>query len=232
MARLYGRRGEMSVIRKQQFFSTKIRRSMQYLRKAGTLFLTVSMLMMYLTACGSSDHGTPHVMMLGDIEIKPGETKIQELADAGYEFSDNGGVEMVPKEEGFGYTRTYTQVYDLNSKAEARTLYSSVVVLKDGEEAAMISIYNEEEKEITLAQCKISSITVYSTYFEADKVAVEGITWDELSAEALTEVLGEVTRSTDDKVYVWENRWYSLILRYQEDGTIESIATNFNAFTL
>ena len=205
---------------------------MQYLRKAGTLFLTVSMLMVYLTACGSSDHGTPHVMMLGDIEIKPGETTIQELADAGYEFSDNSSVEMVPEDEGFGYTWVYTQVYDLNAKAEARTLYSSVVVLKDGEVAAMISIYNEGEKEITLAQCKISYITVYITYFEADKVAVEGITWDKLSAEALTEVLGEVTRSTDDKVYVWENGWYSLILRYQEDGTIESIETNFNAFTL
>ena len=205
---------------------------MQYLRKAGTLFLTVSMLMVYLTACGSSDHGTPHVMMLGDIEIKPGETTIQELADAGYEFSDNSSVEMVPEDEGFGYTWVYTQVYDLNAKAEARTLYSSVVVLKDGEVAALISIYNEGEKEITLAQCKISYITVYITYFEADKVAVEGITWDKLSAEALTEVLGEVTRSTDDKVYVWENGWYSLILRYQEDGTIESIETNFNAFTL
>lgn len=222
----------MSITKKQQNCSMNVKKATQYLRKAWILLLTAFMLLMCLTACGTADSGTPHVMMLGDIEIKPGETTIQELADAGYEFSDNSGVEMVPKEEGFGYIRTYTQVYDLNAKAEARTLYPGVAVLKDGEEAAMISIYNEEEKEIALVQCKVSSITVYSTYVEVDKVSVEGIRWDKLSAEALEEVLGEVTRSTENKVYVWENRWYSLTLRYQEDGTIESIATNFNAFTL
>lgn len=222
----------MGTPKKEQFFKASEGRSKRRLQRITALVL--GMVMLGLTACGSSEAAaepaSPYAVKIGDKEVKPGETTVQELADAGYDFSDLSGREMSYDENG-ELTILFTQVFDLSSETEALTVYPSVTVVKDSQQAALISVCNESEENAPLSECIISSVTVYSNYWEADKAAFEGIAMESISDEALTEVIGEPKRVSDNKdKYTWERGLYTLELKYREDGTIESVRSNFNEF--
>lgn len=188
------------------------------------------MIMMCVAGCGLSVSTDPYVIKIGDKEIKTGETTVQELADAGYDFSDLSGRERIFGDD-FSSEWVYTQVYDLTSETEARTVYSAITVLKDGQQVALISICNESKDNAPLSDCKITSVTVYEYYWEVEKVSFEEISFEDLLFDGLTEILGEPKKISDNKdKYTWERGLYTLELKYQDDGTIESVRINFNEF--
>lgn len=79
--------------------------------------------------------------------------------------------------------------------------------------------------------CQITSVTVYEYYWEVEKVSFEEISFEDLSSDGLTEILGEPKKISDNKdKYTWERGLYTLELKYQDDGTIESVRINFNEF--
>lgn len=131
----------------------------------------------------------------------------------------------------FSFEWVYTQVYDLTSETEARTVYPAITVLKDGQQVALISICNESKDNSPLSDCKITSVTVYEYYWEVEKVSFEEISFENLSSDVLTEILGEPKKISDNKdKYTWERGLYTLELKYQDNGTVESIGVDFNEF--
>lgn len=218
----------MKTTEKKQLLVNRRGELVQYLRKA--MMLMIGMTMMCLTGCGSTTLAEPYVMKIGDKEIKTGETTVQELSDAGYDLSDLSGRERVFGDD-FSSEWIYTQVYDLTSETEARTVYPSITVVKDGQQVALISICNESKDNAPLSECRITSVIVYENYWEVEKVSFEGISFENISSDALTEILGEPKKVSDNEdKYTWERGLYSLELEYQEDGTLESVRVNFNEF--
>lgn len=198
----------------------------RFVRNAAVLVI----IMMCVTGCGSSTSAEPYIIKIGDKEIKTGKTTVQELADEGYDFSDLSGRERIWGDD-FSSEWIYTQVYDLTSETEARTVYPAITVVKDGQQVALISICNESKYNAPLSDCKITSFTVYEYCWEVDKVSFEEISFENLSSDALVEMLGEPKKISDNKdKYTWERGLYTFELKYQDDGTVESIGVDFNEF--
>lgn len=219
----------MRIADRKQKFLKNVKSSRMVTRCVRNIVVLV-MIMICVTGCGLSTSPAPYVIKIGDKEIKTGETTVQELADVGYDFSDLSGRERVFGDD-FSSKWVYTQVYDLTSETEARTVYPAITVVKDGQQAALISICNESKDNAPLSDCKITSFTVYEDDLEVEKVSFEGISFEDLSSDALIEILGEPKKISDNKdKYTWERGLYTLELKYQDDGTIESIRVNFNEF--
>lgn len=172
--------------------------------------------------------GNTFVVTLGNAEVIPGTTTVQELADAGYEFSDLSGASSKWDEDGSLHF-LYPNVYDLSGMAEANTLYISVVLVKDQEQVARLSIVNRSSREVPLSECIISDISVERDDYEADKAALMGLSFDQLSQEALTEKAGKPKSNSDysDDV-TWGKGKFGMGLVFDESGAVESFSSDFN----
>ena len=170
--------------------------------------------------------GKPYVIVMDGLEIIPGKTTVQDLANAGYELTDMTGKVMLNErgEDGEIIYR-YRNVYDLTSEADARSMYSSLILVKDEEQAALISIVNNETSAVPLTQCIVSDITIYNRYIDSDKVTVEGTSLPQLTEGMLTELYGKPDRNYDNSL-TWDKGKYYLSLKIAEDGTVESLSTN------
>ena len=170
--------------------------------------------------------GKPYVIVMDGLEITPGKTTVQDLANAGYELTDMTGKVMLNErgEDGEIIYR-YRNVYDLTSEADARSMYSSLILVKDEEQAALISIVNNETSAVPLTQCIVSDITIYNHYIDSDKVTVEGTSLPQLTEGMLTELYGKPDRNYDNSL-TWDKGKYYLSLKIAEDGTVESLSTN------
>lgn len=170
--------------------------------------------------------GKPYVIMMDGVEITPGTTTVQDLADAGYELTDmSGRVMLNERDENGEIVYRYRNVYDLTAEAEARTLYSSLVLVKEEERAASISIINNSASAVPLSQCIVSDIYVYSDCIDADKVTVEGTPLPQLTEEMLTELFGKQDRNYNNTI-VWNKGKYYFDLGVEEDGTVKYISTS------
>ena len=171
--------------------------------------------------------GKPYVIVMDGLEITPGTTTVQDLADAGYELTDmSGKVMMNERDENGEIVYRYRNVYDLTAEADARTLYSSLVLVKEEEQAASISIINNGGSSIPLSQCIVSDIAIYSDYIDADKVTVQGTPFAQLSVEKITELYGKQDRKFNDATTVWEKGNYTFYLEIKDDGTVRRITSN------
>ena len=170
--------------------------------------------------------GQPYVIVMDGLEITPGKTTVPDLANAGYELTDMTGKVMLNErgEDGEIIYR-YRNVYDLTSEADARSMYSSLILVKDEEQAALISIVNNETSAVPLTQCIVSNITIYNRYIDSDKVTVEGTSLPQLTEGMLTELYGKPDRNYDNSL-TWDKGKYYLSLKIAEDGTVESLSTN------
>lgn len=201
------------------------------IRKKAAYLAAALLLVSIFSGCGSDesssdvdDKGEPYAVKLDDVEIKPGQMTVQELADLGFEFSDSSGRELVMDENG-NSSMVYAYVYDLTYEAEAMTIYSTVVLLKDGERVASLSVVNDTESEIPLSDCKIVTVNVYTNDLDYEKVSIEGVAFSDLSADSLKDKLGEPQTDTDSKTE-WRRGDYTLQLNY-EDGQVESIRSSY-----
>ena len=176
-----------------------------------------------LAGCGAGNN-EPYAVTVDGMEIIPGTTTVQELADSGYELTDFSGRQMVRDEEGYA-NFVYAYVYDLTAGAEAMTVYSSVILLKDGEEIAGLSIVNDKQSEIPIAECKVVTVTVDNGDLGYEQASVGGLIFSDLSAETLTEALGKPNTDTDSKTE-WRRGDYTLQIDY-EDGQVKSIRSSY-----
>lgn len=177
---------------------------------------------MYLLNCHPFFIGTPTEVTLGDLTIIPGETTVGELIDAGYEFSDFEHAEWVQDRENAGYV--YTEVIDTTAEVEARTYYD-LVLLKEGEDCAEISIVNENSAAKVLPECKVRSITVDGFRESAADTTIKGIAFGQISETALEEAMGKAPEKVSEDYYVWEKGNYKLQLRLTEEGAVDSVTS-------
>lgn len=179
-----------------------------------------------MAGCGSGK-GEPYVVTMSGVEVKPGQTTVQELADAGYEFTDLGGRSLMPVEDENGNKiYLYESVYDLTSEAEAKTEYSMIIMVKDGEQAASVSLINESSESVPVSECIISYMTIDIEYKDADKIMVEGVSFDQLSVDKLIELLGKQSGKLNDSTTRWQRGDYSLNLEISEDGGPKKISVS------
>lgn len=166
------------------------------------------------------------MIVMDGLEVTPGKTTVQDLADAGYDLSDlTEKIIASDTDENGNSVILYRDVYDLGSEAEARTLYDSLVLVKEEKQAASISIINDAPSAIPLSKCIVSDITIYNDYMDADKVTVDGIPFSQLTEEKLTELFGKVERSYDNTI-VWEKGNYNFYLWTTQDGAVKGITTD------
>ena len=192
------------------------------------MFVVLAVMIMCLGGCG--DSGEPYAVTFGELQIKPGVTTMQEVEDAGYGFNDLMGGTVVSGEDGSAFT-VYTEVFDLNSEAEANTVYTGLALIKDGRKIATVTIVNESAQNAPLKECIISAVTVSFKEYEVEKAAIEGVTFDNISEETLAEVLGKANKTPKyGYAYSWNRGEYSLDLKYQEDGSLESVRSDYNEF--
>ncbi len=172
--------------------------------------------------------GKEYVVTLGDAEVVPGRTTVQELADAGYDFSDLSGASSKWDEDG-SLHMLYPNVYDLSAEAEANTLYLSIVLVKDQERAASVSIVNMKSRAVPISECIISDISVEKSDYESEKAALMGLSFDQLSEEALTEQAGKPKGTADysDDI-TWENGRYGMGLVFDDNGAVEEFSSDYN----
>lgn len=170
--------------------------------------------------------GKPYAIVMDGLEIIPGKTTVQDLADAGYGLSDSSfRIMATEKDENGNTVFFYRDVYDLEAEADARTLYSSIVLVKGEYQAADISIINNGGNSIPLSKCIVSVITIRNNYIDADKVTVEGTFFSQLTEENITEMFGKKERVFNTTTNIWERGNYYLSLEIQEDGTVKKLIT-------
>lgn len=170
--------------------------------------------------------GKPYAIVMDGLEIIPGKTTVQELADAGYELSDSSARIMASEKDENGNTVfLYRDVYDLSSQAESRTLYSSLVLVKGEVQAAEISIINNGASAIPLSQCLVSEVTIRNSFVDADKVTVEGTAFPQLTEEKITDAFGKKERMFNATTSIWERGQYYFSLDIAEDGTVKKLTT-------
>ena len=125
----------------------------------------------------------------------------------------------------------YSEVYDLDAQADKKTVYTSIILVKDGQCVALISVVNEKNTEIPLSECKINSVAVCPDYYESETVSLEGASFGQLSANTLTKILGKPRKvSEEGRTYTWERGVHRVILTYNEDGFPESLKTEYHNF--
>lgn len=174
--------------------------------------------------------GKAYAVTLGNAEVIPGKTTAQELADAGYDFSDFSGANSMWDDDGSLHT-LYPNIYDLSGEAEANTLYVSVILVKDQERVASLSLVNTKSKAAPLSECIISEISVAKSDYESDKATLLGLSFDRISEETLTEEAGKPksTPGYNDDV-TWEKGKYGMGLVFDENGEVESFSSDYNVF--
>ena len=171
--------------------------------------------------------GDPYVIYFGNVEVRPGRTRVRNLAVAGYDLSDLS----IGSGDGDESSCVYSEVYDLNAKADKRTVYTSITLVKDGRCVAVVSVVNEKNTEIPLAECKIGGVAVRPDYYESGSVSLEGISFDQLSAQTLTKALGKPRKvSEDGETYTWERGVHRITLKCEKDGSLEILKTEYSKF--
>ena len=174
-------------------------------------------------------NGDPYVIRVGNVEVRPGGARVRNQAAAGYDFSDLSLGR--PSGDGDEASCVYSEVYDLDAQADKKTVYTSIILVKDGQCVALISVVNEKNTEIPLSECKINSVAVCPDYYESETVSLEGASFGQLSANTLTKILGKPRKvSEEGRTYTWERGVHRVILTYNEDGFPESLKTEYHNF--
>lgn len=196
----------------------------KYFRRAGTLiFVTAIML---LTACGVKE---PFLISLSDADIEPGVTTVQELSDAGYDFAYFLGNINLYSEE--GSSNTFNSVYDLASEVEGNTINIGIVLVKNGEKVANVTIVNRSSKMKPLSECIICDVTVSADCAATENVVLAGIDFKDLSVDKLSEVFGKPDTAYETGDYFkWKRGDYSIDIRLNDDGSLKEIGTSHNEY--
>ncbi|MBD5393552.1 MAG: hypothetical protein HDR71_04630 [Lachnospiraceae bacterium] len=195
-----------------------------YIRKLAALML--GMAMIGLTACGSAE---PYKLVLGSgVEVTPGTTTVQEMADAGYEFKNAIGMPGLT-EDGNVETSFNTKAYDIDMEVEGNTIYLGTALVKDGKKIANVSIVNRSLSEKPLAECIICDIEVGTDFEGAMDAVINGMAFGDISKDSLTEALGkpDIAYKTGDYCK-WEKGKYSIDIYMNDDGSTDRVGVGYN----
>lgn len=167
--------------------------------------------------------GKPHPVQVGELTVTPGKTTVAEVLASGFQLAENQ-----PNLKDMKVS--YDNIISPATKAEAKTEYIAILLVRDGQSYGAVSIVNEgSAKQIT--ECLISSISLSGAKGAA--VSVDGVAWDDISPETLTEVDGKPSntyQSAGDKQIrtVWSKGNYSLEIKTNDaDGSLDMVTSKY-----
>lgn len=196
------------------------------------VIVVIVAIFLYLSGHHPMFIGTPHLVTVGGFEVEPGKTTVSELAAAGFFLSDYN----MRQAEIFsnGVDTDYQESYDISSPVEKQSYYDMLILVKNGQQYASLSVVNESVSSATLGDCKVRSITIYEADEESETASLDGVSMDQLNQATLTEVAGEpesISEDTasDEKITVveWEKGNYFMELSMKEDGTVYRITSKY-----
>lgn len=173
------------------------------------------------TSIFSSD---PYAVQLNGTTILPGETTVQELADAGYQLTD--------------FTAYKKQAYDITDKADPKTNYTMIDLMKDGKVYANIEVMNQGSDKIPLSECIVSNVhfTKTSEYTDSDKIVFNTAARNDVTVDKMTAISGKPAETkeyspTDEKYkgteYIWSSGFYHMHVVVLKDGTVYQISSTY-----
>lgn len=223
---------EVEVMRNRQVIHQEKRRAPGLRRifmGAAAMLLCMSI---FLGGCGKAPAGTPHLVTIDGFSVEPGKTTVQELSDAGFYISDTSMRKVAVS--GGQVVSGYEEAYELSSEVEPKTYYYMLKLVKDGQSYAGLTVVNESSSKATLADCKVRSISVYSSEEKADEAKLNGIAMKDLTVDALKESSGEPESEEEEEssegkstVTSWAAGNYSMELTVKEDGTVSSFKSEY-----
>lgn len=155
------------------------------------------------------------VINVGGIDILPGETKITEFLEAGFDLGLNQ-----PK-----------NILDESEKMEKNSYIPLIVLSKGGKSYGTMSLGNATGKEAPLSDSIILKFSVYTSDENSAEVTADGIAMKELTKESLIEAYGEADDS-EENTYIggtdfdWENKGYYFSVNIGEDGKVHSLSSS------
>lgn len=185
----------------------------------------------YITSTHPAFIGTPHPVVVDGFEIKPGETTVSELSQAGFQISDRDAYFSVPTADG-KVSSGYSEFYSLDTEVEGKSYYEGLILVKEDEDYAYIEVVNESPSAKKLGEAKVREVEVYDYQEKADQACLEGISFHELTQEGLTAKAGqpksvETDAGEDYKgtKATWSKGNYEMEVEWKSDGTVSSFCS-------
>lgn len=152
------------------------------------------------------------VINVGGIDIIPGETKIADFLEAGFEL-------------GLNYKEN---IIDETQPMEKDSYVPLIVLTKDQKSYGTIAIGNDSGKEAPISKGIILSIAVYDSNENADNVTADQVAIKNMTEEGLIEAYGEPDSREEDtdmggSKLEWENKGYYFTVNIGEDQKIQRI---------
>lgn len=149
------------------------------------------------------------------VEIVPGETKVQEILEAGFSLAE----------------QQIAYIIDPETMAEPNSYYTLIILVKDEKKYGTVTIANDSNTAKEIPECTVLKISVYETDEGSEQVMVDGIAMGELTYEQLVDSYGEPA-SNEETTYIegtevnWENKEYYFSVDIDKDGKIQHVQSS------
>lgn len=167
--------------------------------------------------------GEPYPLRMGNVTVIPGETKVQELLQAGYELSDREHGEFMSDMGGY----YYSEVIDTTAEADSHSYYPLILV-KDGIAYAQVTVYNANDwGKKSLPECVISKLEVAAFHENSDQTSFQDIPLPEMTKEAISAKVGTEPEIWESGACVWKKGKYSLRLDADDSASGRMIISEY-----
>lgn len=166
-----------------------------------------------LTACSQrkKEAVKDHTLTIGATQIVVEETPVSTLYDAGYTFA-------VTTRGGNGENTSTTVAGDTQLGADS--VYYGFAVMKDDERQMVVDVVTDDE-EVTLADAKISAVTVYGDDVSVSNMTFDGVLLTDLTEEKFGELVPESDMGEHSASYRGGD--YSLVCKWKDSGELEQL---------
>lgn len=159
------------------------------------------------------------VVNVAGIDIVPGETKISDFLDAGFELSQNQAGDIL----------------DETQNMEKDTYVPLILLTKDRNYYGTVSLGNDTGKDAPLSKAIILSVSVYGSDTNAENAAADNIAMKDLTEEALTDKYGPA-QTREEAEYIggtnleWENKGYYFSANIGDDGKVHMLHSSYGHY--
>lgn len=167
----------------------------------------------------------PYPIRVGSVTVIPGETTVEALSDAGYELAEYNNKAWNTEEGGF----YYAEIVDVTAAAKPNAYYM-MTLLKEGEECAVLQIYNWTREAAPVKNWTIGMLEVSYYDEEAEQAALVNIPFAELTKERVSQSVETKPDSEGNGKYTWRNGAYVMSVEFADDMTVERIRSEYDAY--
>lgn len=191
------------------------------------LFVAVVVVWASIRAVNRTNHRPneePFPIRVCEVTVMPGETTVEALSDAGYELAVYDSRAWSTEEGKFCYQDV---VEDMTADAAPRD-YGWMALLKDGEDCAVLQIYNWSGGPAPVKDWTIGMVEIASYHEGAEQAALIGIPFSDLTREGVTQSAEKKPESSEQNKCVWRNGAYYMSIEFGDDAAVERIRSEYD----